>query len=88
MRKLNPLSFPLVGGRPWPDGLFAIFFQTNWDHVGPSLCKWIRDVFQKPPLIGELNGTFLSLIPKVDKLENFSQFRPIGLCNVVYKTIT
>lgn len=28
------------------------------------------------------------LIPKVDKLESITQFRPIGLCNFIYKIIS
>jgi hypothetical protein len=31
--------------------------------------------------------TFIDLIPKVDDPQNFSQFRPISLCNNIYKII-
>ena len=35
-----------------------------------------------------LNHTFVAIIPKVDHLKVASQFRPIGLCNLLYKTVT
>lgn len=35
-----------------------------------------------------MNNTFLSLIPKVNKPENFTQFGPIRLCNMSYKLVT
>jgi hypothetical protein len=35
-----------------------------------------------------LNATFLTLIPKEDRVTNPKQFRPIALCNVIYKVIT
>ncbi len=31
------------------------------------------------------NATFLALIPKVDQAEEPHNFRPIALCNVIYK---
>jgi len=35
-----------------------------------------------------LNATFLTLIPKEERVTNPKQFRPIALCNVIYKIIT
>ena len=37
---------------------------------------------------GSLNVTFITLIPKKDSPETFSYFRPITLCNLVYKLVT
>lgn len=34
------------------------------------------------------SDTFLALVPKCDNPEHISQFRPIPLCNVIYKIIT
>ena len=37
-----------------------------------------------PPVF---NSTFLAVIPKIDQPLSFDDFRPISLCNFVYKTI-
>ena len=37
---------------------------------------------------GALNSTFLTLIPKCEKPLTFADFRPISLCNLVYKVIS
>jgi hypothetical protein len=37
---------------------------------------------------GSLNATFLTLIPKEEKPNSFHEYRPISLCNFVYKVIT
>jgi hypothetical protein len=34
-----------------------------------------------------LNATFLTLIPKEERVTNMKNFRPISLCNVIYKII-
>jgi hypothetical protein len=35
-----------------------------------------------------LNATFLTLIPKEERVTNLKNFRPIVLCNVIYKIIS
>ena len=35
-----------------------------------------------------MNETLLVLIPKVEQPENLREFRPISLCDVIYKIIT
>ena len=39
-------------------------------------------------LLKSINHTFITLIPKVNNPENVSEFRPISLCNVIYKIIS
>ncbi|KAH9672602.1 putative ribonuclease H protein [Citrus sinensis] len=49
---------------PGPDGFHAIFYQTQWNTVGSSLCRLVKEVFQNKHLPGGLNSTLLALIPK------------------------
>jgi hypothetical protein len=37
---------------------------------------------------GAINATFLALIPKSNKPDSFGGYRPIALCNLVYKIIS
>ncbi|KAA3471573.1 LINE-1 reverse transcriptase isogeny [Gossypium australe] len=68
---------------PGSDGYHAIFFQSQWELVGGVVCEWV----QGKKIEEELNTTLIVLIPKKDYPEDFSQFRPISLCSVLYKLV-
>ncbi|KAL8137313.1 hypothetical protein V2J09_003314 [Rumex salicifolius] len=73
---------------PGRDGFQPIFFQKCWSIVKGGMVREIRDFFRSCQLHSGLNDTLIALIPKVKAPELFSQFRPISLCNVIYKIIT
>ena len=71
-----------------PDGLNPLFFQSQWNQVSVNVVNFVQRVFQFPSLIREVNQTFLVLIPKGPQPEDIRDFRPISLCNVIYKLVT
>ncbi|KAA3487462.1 Retrovirus-related Pol polyprotein LINE-1 [Gossypium australe] len=72
---------------PRSDGLHALFYQSQWDHVGTSICTWVKEVFDRKRIDSELNNSLIMLIPKTQNLVEFSQFRPISLCSILYKLV-
>ncbi|XP_061371034.1 uncharacterized protein LOC133313656 [Gastrolobium bilobum] len=54
----------------------------------PITDSQIREVWNRPEMVKELNKTHLVLIPKLAKPEKINQFRPIALCSVIYKGIS
>ena len=72
---------------PGPDGFGASFYQDHWLQVKDHLCFAIKDFFISGRLLTEINHTFIALVPKVDHPETTTHFRPISLCNTLYKII-
>uniref|UniRef100_A0A2N9IBY2 Reverse transcriptase domain-containing protein n=1 Tax=Fagus sylvatica TaxID=28930 RepID=A0A2N9IBY2_FAGSY len=73
---------------PGPDGLHPGFFQRCWHHVGPSVIREVSSIFVTGKMPEYLNSTLISLVPKCLGPELFGHFRPISLCNTVYKVVT
>ncbi|GKD20676.1 RNA-directed DNA polymerase, eukaryota, reverse transcriptase zinc-binding domain protein, partial [Tanacetum coccineum] len=70
---------------PGPDGSTSAFFKNSWKIVGKDVCSVVRDFLNNGKLLGEVNATLISLVPKVTQPAKISEFRPIACCNVLYK---
>ena len=73
---------------PGPDGMSLIFFQKYWDIVGLSVVNSVLQTLRTEVMHDDLNETFICLIPKVNCPQKITEFRPISLCNVVYKIVS
>ena len=73
---------------PRPDGMNAIFYQKFKHVVGNSIVLAVLDFLNNGNMLPDINHTNILLIPKVKNSERMSEFRPISLCNVIYKIIS
>ena len=73
---------------PGLDGLHAGFFQRTWDTIGETVIKEVREIFVTRIMPNNLNQTLITLIPKCTGADYLSKFRPISLCNTIYKVVT
>ena len=70
---------------PGPDGFPAHFYQRHWDICGDEVTKVVLRIVRGEETAASINDTVLVLIPKVQNPTLLTQFRPISLCNVIYK---
>ena len=73
---------------PWKAPGPAGFFQQSWEVVGRNICEFVREVWREPSKLGMVNKTDICLIPKINQPEFVNQFRPISLCNTIYKIVS
>ena len=71
-----------------PDGFNAKTLQENWGAFGPAVLKEVKEFFSSGKLSSQVARSNLILIPKIDDPTEVSHFRPISVCNVVYKVIS
>ncbi|KAF5445283.1 hypothetical protein F2P56_034346 [Juglans regia] len=80
--KMNPL------GSPGPNGFPSQFSQKNWEVEGDQVCNFALDFLNHGRSLSEVNDTFITLIPKVQSPTRVVDYRPISLCNVLYKVVS
>ena len=73
---------------PGPDGFPARFFQRHWEVVKDDVVAAVQGFFRDGYLPPGVNDTAIVLIPKGSDSVELKDFRPISLCNVIYKVIS
>ena len=73
---------------PGPNGMNALFYQKYWHIVGDSVVLAVLDFLNNGNMLPDINHTNIVLILKVQNPKRMSEFRPISLCNVIYKIIS
>ena len=71
-----------------PDDMNALFYKKFWHIFGNEVIDVVLDFLHTGHMVPDINYTHIVLIPKVKKLEKMVDFRPISLCNVIYKIIS
>ena len=71
-----------------PDGINALFYQKFWHVVGDTVVLAMLDFLNNGNMLPKINHTNIVLIPKNRNPVKISDFRPISLCNVIYKIIS
>jgi hypothetical protein len=70
---------------PGADGFTAGFFQKHWSLVKGKVVSAVLGFLNGGDMPEVINQTILVIIPKVATPQELSQFRPISLCNLIYK---
>lgn len=73
---------------PGPNGLNAKVLQEQWNSFGPAILAEVRDFFQSSIIHLRVARSNLVLIPKMEDATKVTQFRPISVCNVIYRVIS
>eukprot|EP00253_Pinus_taeda_P009979 PITA_09979 len=73
---------------PGLDGFNVDFFKACWHIVKQDILEVVEDSRSSKTILKALNTSFISLIPKQDSAQTADKYRPIALCNVVYKIIS
>eukprot|EP00253_Pinus_taeda_P012529 PITA_12529 len=78
---------PKEGKAPGPDGFTTTFFHSFWELIKEEVWQVVEESRTLHWLLPSLNSTFIALIPKEERTNTSDKFRPITLCNVIYKVI-
>ena len=71
-----------------PDGFPTLFYKQLWPTMGNDVVKAITSFFTMGSMSKEVNSSLIVLIPKLCNPSSVNHYKPINLCNVVYKIIS
>ena len=80
LKQMYPLKAPGLDGMP------PFFFKHFWSMVGNTVTKTVLDFLNFGISLPKFNETHIVMIPKTKNPTRVTEFRPISLCNVIYKS--
>eukprot|EP00253_Pinus_taeda_P024927 PITA_24927 len=93
----NPVSLQEVettanslkaGKAPGPDGFTSNFFHYFWELIKWEVWQVVEESRNMRWMYPGLNATFIALIPKSEESNKPDKYRPIALCNIIYKIVS
>ena len=89
MQEVEDVVWQMAQGEaPRMDGFTTNFFHFFWDMIKEEVWEIVEESRCKQGVLKAFNATFLSLILKGEGVDSLGKFRPISLCNVIYKIIS
>jgi hypothetical protein len=82
------MSHLKVDKAPGPDGFNGLFFKHCWAIIKNDFIKLCMDFHSGMASLQNINGSFITLVPKKQSAETVNDFRPISLTNTSLKFLT
>lgn len=82
IKQMAPLKSPEL------DGFATYFYQHHQKSIEKEVSDTVLDILHRKSIHPTINSTFITLILKKDNLKMVNDFKPIILCNVIYKMIS
>ena len=73
---------------PGPDGMSCFFFQKYWHILGDNVTQVVLSFLNSGHLLKKINYAHIVLILKIKNPQRVSDYRPISLCNVLYRIVS
>nr|GEV25809.1 RNA-directed DNA polymerase, eukaryota, reverse transcriptase zinc-binding domain protein [Tanacetum cinerariifolium] len=70
------------------DGFTLKLFNKACEIVHIDFCRAIKEFCRTGKLLGEVNATLVTMVPKIQTPQKVTDFRSVACCNVVYKCIS
>jgi len=89
LQEVEAVAHHLKAGKaPGPDRFTSNFFHHFWDLVKWEVWQVAEESRTLRWMYPSLNATFIALIPKEEESNTPDKYRPIALCNIIYKIVS